>query len=156
MRGVVHVNAQLAMLMMHFLLLRAGPRSSMTAWEGDTTLTVPSLLMKVEEDRRSGSSTTGLRYLRIPPPHTHTPHSQVNCNRNLQPQNEGGEKRKSRVPIVCPKVARISRRWARPQKPKSRKQIKITRFKSPRPVGDPKTSSEPGVNHSHRSLSRGT
>lgn len=27
------------------------------------------------------------------------PHSQVNCNRNLQPQNEGGEKRKSRVPI---------------------------------------------------------
>ena len=27
------------------------------------------------------------------------PHSQVNCNRNLQPQNEGGEKRKSRIPI---------------------------------------------------------
>lgn len=33
------------------------------------------------------------------------PHSQVNCNRNLQPQNEGGEKRKSRIPI------RMSQKW---------------------------------------------
>ena len=41
---------------------------------------------------------------------TPPPHFQVNCDRNLQPQNEEGEKRKSRVPIRSPKVARISRR----------------------------------------------
>ena len=61
--------------------------------------------MKVEEDRLSGSSTTGLRYLRIPPTHTPPLPSELQPQFNLQPKNEGGEKRKSRVPI------RMSQKW---------------------------------------------